>query len=423
MKKNLIILFMSICCSVPLDLFGQESVERTLDIDKSIFYAHRNRKEILFAQQEIDLSKERVSEARSFKFPKVDFVFNYVQIDKDKTVILPPNFGSLFIEPTDLGQYYFTRLSLWQNIYSGGRYTSSLKLAESNLSRARNQLNIVKNNVSFEVEKAFYELLAVEEKMKVYEQVIPVLDKQPDIEKLEINREITGIKDDYSMLINNQYQQYKLDFLNTLGLELDTVFGIKGEFKPITENYNLNELLAWAFQYRTEPRQFEVEEEMDSLSMKLSMAARYPTVTLGINYDFGNDQFSDMFREKVGNVTLNFDLPLFDGWASWARIGQKRLQLEQGKLQRKNIEDSIRLEVRKSHNDYQFWVQEVAKRENELKKYEELLKSAGSKNPAALIETYNGYLNSKIRQIDGVCKNLISYAALEHAVGKPLKSE
>ena len=31
--------------------------------------------------------------------------------------------------------------------------------------------------------------------------------------------------------------------------------------------------------------------------------------------------------------------------------------------------------------------------------------------------------DAKLKYIDGICENLISYAALEHAVGKPLKSE
>ncbi|GAH56993.1 unnamed protein product [marine sediment metagenome] len=43
--------------------------------------------------------------------------------------------------------------------------------------------------------------------------------------------------------------------------------------------------------------------------------------------------------------------------------------------------------------------------------------------PAILTETYNKYLDSKVEYIDCIRKNLISYAALEHAVGKPLKSE
>jgi hypothetical protein len=450
-RKLPIFTLILITCLVSKGLIGQEIVEpvqtfsnyggradtigeRVLGLDKSIFFAHRNRKEIILAQREIDLAKERVSEARSFRFPKVDLVFNYSQIDKEETTVLPPNFGSLYLPGTDLGQYYFTRLSLWQNIYAGGRYTSSLKLAESNLSRAKNRLNIVKNNATFEVSKVFYELLAIEEKIKIYEEIIPTIEKyapqieelkrrNPDTEKLQINHIITKIKKEYSLLKNNIYPQCRLDFLNTLGLELDIIFMVEGEFTPVTEHYNLSELLAWAFQYRAEPRQIQVEEEMDALSMKLSMSVRYPTVTLGMNYDFGNQDFSSIFNEKVGNISLNFNLPIFDGWASWSRVSQKRIQLEQDRLQRKDMEDSIRLEVRKTHNDYKFWVQGLTRREKELKNYKEMLESIDSGYPATLTETYNKYLDSKMEYIDCICRNLISYAALEHAVGKPLKSE
>jgi outer membrane protein len=427
------------CLLAPLALAAEEiTVERILDLDKSIFYAQRNRKEILLAQRDIDLAKERVNEALSFRFPKIDFMFNYVKIDDNKTTVLSPYFGSIYIPEnfpaTPYLEQYLTRLSLWWNLYSGGRYTSSLKLAESNLAKATHQLNIAENKVNFEVKKEFYGLLALEEKIKTYEKILPDLEKyglsaeelqKKNIDKGRISsgRMVTKIRNEYLLLKNNIYPKGRMDFLDTLGLELDVVFMLNGEFKPVNENFTLGELLALAFKYRIEPRQIQVEEEMDALSIKLSMSARYPTITLGVNYDYANDSLSDMFSRKVANTALNFNLPIFDGWASWARIGQKRIQVDQDKLQRKGIEDSIRLEVREAYNDYEFWTQELPVREAETKKYEDMLNTLDIKDISARVEAYYSYLESRMSYIDCVCNNLVSYTALEHAVGKPLKTD
>ena len=413
-------------------------VERVLNLEKSIYYAHKNRSEILIMERGVGLAKEKLSEARSFRYPKIDLMFNYSKIDDGRSssnlspFVLSPNFGSLMI-PQSVDQYYFTRLSLWQVLYSGGKYTSSLKLASSNFSKAKNLLNIAKNNAAYEVKGAFYELLFMEAEISAYEEILPEMEKYetaPDRinyrgrneGKLRINSVINKTRDRYTELKEKDYPGEKLDFLDTIGVELDVVFGIEGEFAPVTDDYEVRELLAWAFQHRSEPRQIQVEEEMDSLSMKLSMSARFPELALGMHYDFGSEE-SLGFGERVGIISLNLNFPLFDGWASWSRVSQRKAQLHQNKLKRGDIEDSIRLEVRKAHNDYRFWVKELSKRWDKLEALKRVSHNMKAGSPEVSVEFYKAYLHAKIRYLESVCRNLVSFAALEHAVGKSLKPE
>jgi outer membrane protein TolC len=155
---------------------------------------------------------------------------------------------------------------------------------------------------------------------------------------------------------------------------------------------------------------------MDALSVKLSLATRYPTVSLGAHYDFSGEELS--FDKKNWNATLNLNVPIFDGWASWSRIKQKKLQAEQNKLKKKDIEDIIRLQVRKSYSEYNFWLKELAEREKQLKNAENLLSENNS-----ILQSWQYYLKCKINYIDGLKELLLSRTAIEHAIGKSLEIE
>ncbi|MFN3966315.1 MAG: TolC family protein, partial [Endomicrobiia bacterium] len=399
-----------------------QKVERIFTIENSISCALNNRKEILIAEKELEIAKERVKEANASLYPKIDLTFNYSKLNTDQWMSLPPTFSSILLQRNSPGDYYLTRLSLWQHIYSGGRYSSNIKLAEANLIRAENQKKIIVNDITLEVKKSIYELASIEKKLETYKVIISSIEKLTELTKpknieqeIEIEETISKLKNEKSIL-ENEYEKKKLDFLNTLGLELNTSFKLDIRFEPIKDSYDINNLLAWAFQYRPEPKQIQAQEEIDALSVKLSLATRYPTVSLGAHYDFSGEELS--FDKKNWNATLNMNLPIFDGWASWSRIKQKKLQVEQNKLRKKDIEDSIRLQIRKSYIEYNFWLKELIERENRLKNAEDMLSKYN-----LMLKAFTYYLECKINYIEALKEHLSSRASIEYSIGKPLETE
>lgn len=402
-------------------------VERKLTLQQSVDTALNNRKEVLLAQHEQSLSKERTKEATSFKYPKIDLIFGYSMVDTDRPMVLPPHFGSALIDRKTPGDYYITRVSLWQHIYSGGRYSSNLKLAESNLYRSEMQLRIVTNDITFEVKKAFYRLFAIQQKIDVYNLLISsanelmkgVKQKKP-ADEIEGQRFIITMERERNVLINEKGKK-SLDFLNTLGIELNTSFLLEQKFEPLPEKYDLNSLLGWAFKNRPEPKQIQAQEEIDALSLKLSMTMRHPTVSLGAHYESPGETLN--FDRKNWNAMLNMDLPIFDGWASWSRIRQKHIQVEQNKLKRRDVEDSIRLGVRKTYQNYNFWLNEVNTRKSQLEEKAPLLLALNRLDLQSAISSLRLYLMLKLGYIDAVDEHLCSRAGIEHAIGKSLVTE
>ncbi|HCJ66812.1 MAG TPA: hypothetical protein DHV62_05655, partial [Elusimicrobia bacterium] len=216
-----------------------------------------------------------------------------------------------------------------------------------------------------------------EDKINFLEQIYKELNNQrisPEEER-KISFHRSRLK---SNLANADYEfkKTKLYLLDLIGLELNTELTLKGELKVIAEELNLDKCLAWAYQYRPELKQIQVEEEIDTLSVNLALAERYPTLSLGVNYLFVGSIFP--YPEKNWSATVGISLPLFDGWAGWSRIRQSQTHLEQNKLKRVEWEDQINLEIRQVYGDNIFWQKELenwAKEEKEEEKFFELQKT------------------------------------------------
>ncbi|MHB9156238.1 MAG: TolC family protein [Endomicrobiales bacterium] len=160
--------------------------------------------------------------------------------------------------------------------------------------------------------------------------------------------------------------------------------------------------LSGAVQYRPELRQTQFQETIDSLRVNLSLTERYPTVTLGASYEWIGEKVP--LDKSNWNATININVPVFDGWASWARIRQRKYQAREGKIRRSRIEDQIRFDVRQAYTDYSFWKKQI----------ETLVSFPPPENREP-----ERRLEAALVRLDTLEEALVSKAALDWAIGKP----
>jgi outer membrane protein TolC len=369
-------------------------VERTFTLPDSIATGVNNSQEVLALKEQVLIAQQTINEAKSQIYPKIDFNINASKLDNNIPTVLPPSFNAIYLPARVADLYYDTRISLWQYLYAGGRYTTNVRLAEINLSQAQSQTEAARNKVILEVRKAFYACLVNQERIKAYETAIT---------ETEGSTRAAGAARLHMQLARERHELEKnrLKFLNAVGLELTTDFDLRGDLSFPDEEYDLNKCLAWACQYRSELRQTQFQETMNSLRVNLSLTERYPTVTLGANYELAGERM----EEKNWNATINLNVPVFDGWASWARIKQRRNQAREGKIRRSQIEDRIRYEVREALMDYDFWKEQAA-----------AFTAVPQKQSTA-----DERLELSLLRLDTLQHVLESHAQLEWAIGKPLK--
>ncbi len=433
MKKLLLVIS---CCLLVNSPVYPETItsERILDLDECIRLVLLNNESLILLKKEYEIAQQRVRETNALFYPHLDFDFNYfryqVMGDENKKVGIPYSYVFLPYSGITAQDYFATRLSLTQNLYSGGRITSARKLSQVNLKGVEIQTERRKNETIYQTKKTFYDCLLSGEKKRFYENSVNLLEQiHKDLSNQRISpEEERRISFHRNRLRSNlavadyEFEKTKLNLLDLIGLELNTGLTLKGELKVTPEELNLDKCLAWAYQYRPELKQIQVEEEIDTLSVNLALAERSPTVSLGVNYLFVGPIFP--YPEKNWSATVGISLPLFDGWAGWSRIRQSQAHLEQNKLKRVEWEDQINLEIRQVYSDNIFWRKELAnwaKEEEEEKKYFELQKTKWATREIKLeqlIEELENLVLVKEKYLETLHQSLLVQIQLEKIVGK-----
>jgi len=396
---SVIAAFMAAGPALPL---AAQTVEKTFTLDEAVITGLHNDQEYLALQEQVSFAQQRINEARALVYPKIDFNASASRFNNEQPIVLSPSFNSIYLPPGSRDMYYTTRFSLWQYLYAGGKYTTNLRLAEINLSQAQSQADALRNKIVLEVKKSFYDCLFQHEKINACEKALAEAAAPGEKNNAVRGRAVLFA---YHLKKNileakHDYEKCRLEFLKTVGSELNAVVDLSEGETWVVGDYDLNKCLARATQYRPELRQTQFEETIDSLRVNLSMMERYPTVTLGANYEWAGDNFP--LNNKNWNATINFNVPIFDGWASWARIKQRRNQAREGKIRRAKIEDQIRFDVREAYMDYTFWRDRMT----------EPLQAPAGQEPEEKLEAAIAALETRRNAI-------ISTATLEWAIGGP----
>ena len=327
-------------------IFAQ-GVERVLTLNECTRLALNINQDVLIANETVLYAEQRVNEAKSLYFPKLDLNFNISKFNNDVDTLINSHYlpATILLPEGNKDYFYSTKLALWQPIYNGGKTMATNKLAKINYEKAKTNSEIQKNEVVANVKAQFYKNLALKEKIQIYKDY---LSKKKD-ESLQNQLDV----------LEHQYELETWELLALVGLELDTVIDIEGTIDVEKLDLDLQQCILWAYQFRPEIKTTQYQESMDNIGVNLITMEKLPTVMLGASYDWLGD--NDETWERDWYVTLNINLPLFEGGAVFSRLKQKKIQARQATIERAKIEDKIKLEVRKAFSEYNFWYKKLLK--------------------------------------------------------------
>ncbi len=324
--------------------------ERVLTLDSSIRQALSINHDVLINKQSILFAEQRIKKTKTLYYPVVNFNINASRFSNDlPTVINSESLPNLTYLPSGIQDFYYsTRISLWQTIYNGGRTSATNELAKISLSQAKNKSDIKTNEVIANVKTSFYKLLSLQEKIKIYGKELDILANNRNAAQ----DLVSGLKDNIE-ICRYEYNMQMLDFLNLVGLSLDTTVELSGTMEIQDLNLELDQCILWAYQFRPEMKNTQYQETMDGIEVNLLTMEKYPTVMFGASYDWMDGNSRPI--EKNWYISLNLNYPIFDGGSLFAKIKEKKIQARQATLERSKEEEKIKLQVRKAFEKYTFW--------------------------------------------------------------------
>ncbi len=359
-------------------LIGVAFAEEILTLEKCINLALANNQDLKIAQKRILESKGKKQEAFGNFLPTLSASGSYTRLNESPKMSV---FFGGSEQTFELGPDYLysTQLTLRQPLFAWWKIYHGDKQARLDYRLVNEEHKQVKNSLIFEVKRAFYNLLLARQFVIIAEEAVDVTDshykttralyKEGRVSDYDVSRAKVQLVNNQTRLIkaknNLKLAREELSFLLNTKLEKD--WKVKGDFPREKREVSLENALGKALRERSEIRQLMIQEEVGKVSIKLARAENRPNLDFLANYEYTNPFYNRKEWGESWNVILSLNFPLFSGLSNLGRVKQAKAGLEQVKILRSQIEQRIKLEVRKAIFDMEEARERIEAQEENVK--------------------------------------------------------
>ena len=340
-------------------LFGVAFAEEILTLERCIDLALANNQDLKIAQKRILESKGRKQETFGNFLPMLSASGSYTRLKES------PRMSVLFggMEQTfELGPdySYSTQLTLRQPLFAWWKIYHKDEQARLNYRRVDEEYKEVKNSLIFDVKRAFYNLLLARQFVVIAEEAVDVTDshykttralyKEGRVSDYDVSRAKVQLVNNQTRLIKakNNLKLAREELSLLLDTKLEENWKVEGDFPREKREVSLQDALGKALSERSEIRQLMIQEKVGKVSIKLARAENRPNLDFLANYQYINPFYNREEWGETWNVILSLNFPLFSGLSDLGRVNQAKAGLEQVKILRNQVEERIKLEVRRA---------------------------------------------------------------------------
>lgn len=351
-------------------LFGFSAIsvfaqDRTLTLEEAIKLGLDNSKTLKYSQSKIDQAVSRYNQAKDLALPtgSVSYMYSRAQIPVNTLSLGSTSFSLPKSANANLGI-----VSLAEPIYAGGKFKYAKESTDLLVEVARLDVDHDKDQVSYGIISAYYNLYKVLQSKKVVEQNLVTVDQQikqaqrffeqgivtkNDVLRFQLQRsdiELNGIE----LESNRKVINYNLDVLlglpETTQLNVDQVNTIDHPVLPLTSYIDT------AFANRQEIQQLDLRTRVAEANIKTTHADRLPTLaaTAGAYY---LDVSANPLPSKgsyITPLTLGLALSWNFGslWSNKNKESEARIERDQTVINKGITTDNLKNEVNQNYQEY-----------------------------------------------------------------------
>jgi len=385
MKRAILILIILIL-AFPSFLKAEEEIPLTLD--EAIAIALRDNRDILLKTEDIQKAKAKIAEARSGLLPSLSV-----------SASLSDTRGLYIKDSSQIA----SQAGVKQTLYKGGKIINTIKYSEYGVAIAQAILDKVKLEILFNVKKAFYTFLLAQEFNRLNKQILDNTRShiemtearyksgqvsQSDI--LRIKEALASVEEAYEASLNQL--EAALSLLKNL-LYLDEKVDLKpiGEFTYEQREVAYDEGFLKAMNSRPEIRQYEAQSQAAQKAVAIAKADNHPSIYASWDY-YGRSHITGLTGATKNwndyNVLgLTFSWPIFDGWATKAKVEQAIVDLKETQLMKEKTMKDIALELKNAYLELKNTLAKIKATQAEIDLYKDTLLVTQEKYKAGIVSS------------------------------------
>ena len=268
-----------------------------------------------------------------------------------------------------------------QPVFAGGMIVNGNQLARVGSEASELQLRLSENEVEKTVEKYFWQLASLQEKMKTIAAVEKMLASICKDVSVAVQAGVTMRNDLLQVqLRQNEVESQKVKLKNGIALVRMTLAqycGLADDDFQITYDTTESILLAQrrdhqqALANTPEYQLLEKQVEAAKLQKRMEIGKNLPTVAVGAGYNYHNLLDRD---HTFGMVFATVSVPISDWWGGSHAIKRKNIELLQAKEQLNDNAQLLKIRMQKAWNDVEEAYQQLDIAQRSIQQAEENLR-------------------------------------------------
>lgn len=410
MKKFLTIFLIGFVL-FPQSLAAQETLfapQVLLTLDETLAIALRDNRDVRLKAADVEKAKQKIAENKAGLLPTLTFTAS-------ETVTT-----GLYDKSLDQTT---TQTTFKQYLYKGGKTVNSIEQSKQKLAVSQALLEKTRLETALQVTKAFYTLLLAEafadlnkgivENTQEHLQVLTVRYQRglaSELDVLKVKESLETVRQAYLASLN-QVESTQSLLRNLLYLDERTAIKPDGEFVYEPREMAYDEAFVKALEMRPEIRQYEAQLKVDKKSIEITKADNRPSVYASWDY-YSRSHLTGTTTANwndYGVAGITFSWPIFDGWATKAKLDQAIVDLKETELMKEKVIKDIALELTKAQLFLKNSIAQIKAAQADLVFYENNLtnfKEKYTKGIASLLDVQDAALS---RQVSLFNKNQAIY--------------
>jgi outer membrane protein TolC len=400
----------------------EQAVQRVLQTHPALDQALAN----------IRAAEARTSQAASAKLPDVTSEASYAHIGPVPEFSFPV-LGSFVLAPADnynahvAGQYTF---------YDFGKTSTTVDLSKSREQALRDEMELMKTNLSLETIRVFYTIVLLQKSMNVQDEQIEALNQHLSVTQKRVE---AGTATSFDVLttqvrvagaqnqkvdIQNSLEKQEAVLCQLLNVPRQSLPPIHGLFQQTAMSLNVDSLSQLALQQRAELKIAHDAEQSAERQKSLNSLGNMPKLMVSAVYGVNNGYEPNIYPVRGNWVWgAQAEIPIFDG----GRVGHQEEEAEAAvqseQAHSRDVESQIRSDVEQVVADVQAAVSKVQISELQLRQAHDAVAIArtqyetGSITNLDLLDAVTAESASKLMNLQAVYRFVISKYELARATG------
>ncbi len=276
---------------------------------------------------------------------------------------------------TEATRSFSSRISSSVTLFSGFANVAYLEQARLNEQASSLDLERARQTVIFQVISGYLSLIELREQVLVRQESMTSQEEQEAQVSDYIEAGMRPISDLYQQQANvasarltlleaqRALEIAKVDLIQILKLDpfgsYEFIAPEVGESLPEQQMYDLNVLLGNAFSQRADLTAGEARLQASEQNVRAVMGGYLPSLSFQAQYSSNFSSASDITfmdqldQRRMGSISLNLSIPLFDRFNKQINTERSRLQMENVRISLENLQQEVALQVRRAYLDYQ----------------------------------------------------------------------